>query len=83
MKYISVKIVRSLALLAMIALSAVQSSVRTFFHNTILFIDTYNNEQYKLPHSLLGTQHLTIISSNRPSRSFTTKFSSLLRYLLI
>ena len=30
-------------LLAMIALSAVQSSAQTFIHNGILFIDTSNN----------------------------------------
>ena len=30
-------------LLAMIANSAVQPSIRTFFHNAILFIDTSNN----------------------------------------
>ena len=48
----------------MIALSAVQSSVRTFFHNAILFIDNSNNAQYKQPHSLIGTPCLAIIASN-------------------
>ena len=43
--------------------SAVQSSTRIFFHNTILFIDTFNNEQYKPPHSLIRNPHLAIIAS--------------------
>ena len=38
-----VKFDRKLPLLAMIALSAVQSCEQKFIHNTIMFIDTSNN----------------------------------------
>ena len=52
------------ALLAMIALSAVQSSTHTFIHNTILFIDTSDNVSYNKRHRLIGTPYLSIIASN-------------------
>ena len=52
------------SLLAMIALSAVQSSVQTFIHNVILFIDTSNNAGYNQAHWLIGTSYLPTIASN-------------------
>ena len=48
----------------MIALSADQSSVWTFFYNAIVSIYTSNNAQYKQPYSLIRTPYLVIISSN-------------------
>ena len=50
------------SLLAMIALSAVQSSNQTRIHNDILFIDT--SVWRKNPHSLTGMLYLTIKASN-------------------
>ena len=51
-------------LLAMIAISTVQSSTRTLLHNVILPIDTYNNAWYNPSHLLIRTSYLAIISSN-------------------
>ena len=51
-------------LLAMIALSTVQSSAQTFIHNAVLFIDTSNNAWYNQPHWLIWTPYLSIIASN-------------------
>ena len=53
-----------MTLLAMIALSAVQSSARTFIHNAILFIDISDNAWYNQVHWLLGTPYLSKITSN-------------------
>ena len=50
--------------LAMIALSAVQSSAQTFIHNDILFNDISNNAWYKQAHWLIRTPYLSIIASN-------------------
>ena len=47
------------SLLAMIALSAVQSSAQTFIHNAILFIDTLNYERYCMLYYFL-TQSSTL-----------------------
>ena len=44
----------------MIAISVVQSSVQTFIHNAILFIDTCYNQA----HWLIGMPYLSIIASN-------------------
>ena len=49
--------------IAMVALSAVQSSTQTFIHNAILSIDTSNN-WYNQVHWLIGTPYLSIIASN-------------------
>ena len=51
-------------LLAMIALSAVQSSVQTFIHNAILFIDVSNNAWYNKVHWLIKTPYLSVIANN-------------------
>ena len=53
-----------MSLLAMIALSSVQSFVQTFIHNAILFIDTSNNTWYNQAHWLIGIPYLSIIASN-------------------
>ena len=52
------------SLLAMIALLAAQSSARIFIHNSVLFIDTSNNDWYSQAHWLIGTQYLSIIGGN-------------------
>ena len=44
----------------------VQSSIRTFFHNASLFLDTCDNAQYSPPYSLIRTPYLAIIASNEP-----------------
>ena len=54
----------SLELLAIIALSGVQSYVQTFIHNAIWFLDTSNNTRYIQAHWLMRTQYLLIIPSN-------------------
>ena len=51
-------------LLAIIALSGVQSSIRTFSHNAILVIDTSNNDSYNQAQWLIGTPYLSIVASN-------------------
>ena len=51
-------------LLAIITLSVVQSSVQTFIHNAIMFIDTSNNDWYLQAHWIIGTPYLSIITSN-------------------
>ena len=48
----------------MIARLAVQSYVRTFIHNAILFIDTSDNAKYNQVHWLIRTPYLAIIASN-------------------
>ena len=52
------------SLLAMIALSAIQSSAVTYIRNGILFIDTSNNPGYNQTHWLIGMLYLSIIASN-------------------
>ena len=49
----------SVLLLAIIALSAAQSSAQTFIHNTIMFIDISNNAWYNKAHWLIGTPYLS------------------------
>ena len=49
---------------AMMALSAVQSSVQLFIYNAILFIDTSNNALYYQVHWIIGISYLLIIASN-------------------
>ena len=51
-------------LLAIVDISAVQSSVQTFTHNTILFIDKSNNAWQSQAHWLIGTPYLSTIASN-------------------
>ena len=51
-------------LLAMIGLSAFQSSAQTFSHNAILFIDASDNAWYNQVHWLIGMAYLSIIASN-------------------
>ena len=48
----------------MIDLSVVQSSVQTFIHNAILFINTYNNAWYNQVNCLIGMPFVSIIASN-------------------
>ena len=55
---------RRATLLAIIALSAVQSSTQTFIHNAILFINTTNNAWYNEAHWLIGTPYLSTLASN-------------------
>ena len=55
---------KKLQLLAIIVLSAVQSSAQTFIHNAILFIDTSNNAWYNRAYCLIGTPYLLIIASD-------------------
>ena len=52
------------ALLAMIALSAVHSSTQTCIHNVILFIDISINDWYNQDHWKFGKPYLSIIASN-------------------
>ena len=54
----------------MIANSAFQSW--TFYHNAILFINTYNSAYYEVPHWLLRTPYLVIIASNDMDRKTGT-----------
>ena len=58
-------------LLAMVALSAVQSSAQTFIHNAILFIDTFNNAWYNQVHWLIGMPYFPIIASNGSVNSYS------------
>ena len=55
-------------LLAIIALSAVQSSAQTFIHDAILFIDTSNNTWYNQVHWRIRAVYLSIIASNKKIR---------------
>ena len=55
---------QSLKLLAMIALSVVESSAQTVIHNAILLIDTSNNVSCNQAHWLIRTPYLSIIASN-------------------
>ena len=52
------------SLLAMIALSAVQSSAQTFIHNVILFNDTSDSAWYNQIHWLVGMPYWSIIASD-------------------
>ena len=60
---------QQLALLALIALSAVQPSVQTRIHNAILVIDT----SYNKVHWLVGTPYLSIKASNDDFRRSSLK----------
>ena len=53
-----------LALLAMIALSAVQTSAQTIIHNAFLFIDTSDNASCNQLHWLIRSPYLSVIASN-------------------
>ena len=52
------------SLLALIALSAAQSSARTRIDGAIFVIDTSNNASYNQVHWLVGTPYLSIKASN-------------------
>ena len=51
---------KAATLLALIPLSAAQSSVQTHIHNAILVIDTSNNASYNQVHWLVGMPYLSI-----------------------
>ena len=51
-------------LLAIVDISAVQSSVQTFVHNAIMLIDTSDNAWYNQTHWLIRTPYLSTIASN-------------------
>ena len=53
-----------LALLTMIALSAVQTSAQTIIHNAFLFTDTSDNASYNQLHWLTRSPYLSVIASN-------------------
>ena len=61
--------------LAMLALSAVQSSAhcKSYIHNAILSIDTSDNSWYNQVYRVIGTPYLSITANNVPN--FTTKFN--------
>ena len=65
-------------LLAMIALSTVQS--RTPTEITMLFIGTSNNAQYRLLHSLISSPYLALIASNDKEKSYCDDFCSICYY---
>ena len=44
--------------------SAVQPSAQTFIHNSILFIDTYNNSWHNQTHWLIRSPYFATIASN-------------------
>ena len=56
----------AVALIAFIALLAVQSSAQTCLHSAILVIDTSNNASYNQVHWLVRTPYLSIKASNDP-----------------
>ena len=51
-------------LLAMIALSAVQSFAQSYIHNAVLFIGTSDKAWYNQVHWLIEPPYLLIIASN-------------------
>ena len=53
-----------MSLLAIVDISAVQSSAQTFIHNTILFIDIFNNAWRNQTHWLIGMPYMSTIASN-------------------
>ena len=67
-------------LLAIVDISAVQSSAHTFIHNAFLFIDTSNNVSYNQAHWLTGVPYLSTIASNEVKicviKENTTEFSN-------
>ena len=56
---------KKLSFIAMIALSAVQSSAKKFIHNAILFIETSDIARFNQVDCLIDTPYLSIIASNR------------------
>ena len=63
------------SLLAMIALSVVQSYAQSFIYNAILFIDTSNNAWYNQADWLIRIPYLSIIASNAGFRGFPALFT--------
>ena len=69
-------------LLAIVDIMAVQSSAQTFIHNTILFIDTFNNAWHNQADWLIGTPYLSTIASNVNFRNESTVMTAQI-YLLL
>ena len=51
-------------IIAIVAISAVESSAPAFIHNAIVFIDTWDNAWYNQLHWVVETPYLSTIDSN-------------------